>query len=137
MKSQLVVDIKTKQIVCIACGKGRQHDFKIWKRSRTLARESVKYLADKGYQGIQKSHANSQTPLKKKRGQTLERESRKINRDLAKQRIVVEHINRCLKIFRLLSSRYRNRRKRFNLRLSLIAGIYNYGLEREAKLALA
>ncbi|MCX5961626.1 MAG: IS5/IS1182 family transposase, partial [Cyanobacteria bacterium] len=29
---------------------------------------------------------------------------------------------------RILSSRYRNRRRRFGLRLNLIAGIYNYEL---------
>ncbi|HEY9811580.1 MAG TPA: IS5/IS1182 family transposase, partial [Halomicronema sp.] len=31
-------------------------------------------------------------------------------------------------IFKIMSSRYRNRRKRFLLRLNLIAGIYNYEL---------
>lgn len=110
---------------------------KIWKKSRTLAHPSIKHLADKGYQGIQKIHSNSQTPIKKKRGQKLDSSARKINRELAKKRIVIEHINRCLKIFRLLSSRYRNRRRRFNLRLSLISGIYNYGLSYSSKLAIA
>ncbi|MBI4854299.1 MAG: IS5/IS1182 family transposase, partial [Acidobacteria bacterium] len=33
-----------------------------------------------------------------------------------------------LKVFRILSEHYRNRRKRFNLRFNLIAGIYNYEL---------
>ncbi|MEG4889204.1 IS5/IS1182 family transposase, partial [Microcoleus sp. F8-D3] len=33
-----------------------------------------------------------------------------------------------LKIFRILSSRYRNRRRRFGLRFNLISGIYNYEL---------
>jgi hypothetical protein len=47
---------------------------------------------------------------------------------LAKERIVVEHVHRRLKIFRILSSRYRNRRRRFGLRINLIAGIYNYEL---------
>ncbi|PSB01261.1 transposase family protein [Merismopedia glauca] len=121
----------------MAYGKGKQHDFKIWKKSRTRAQASTKYLGDKGYQGIQKMHENSQTPLRKKRGQKLDRSAKKINRELAKKRIVIEHINRCLKIFRLLSSRYRNRRRRFNLRLSLISGIYNYGLHSQCKLAIA
>ncbi|MDB9506544.1 IS5/IS1182 family transposase, partial [Microcystis aeruginosa CS-338/01] len=47
---------------------------------------------------------------------------------LSQRRIVIEHIHRRLKIFRILSSRYRNRRRRFGLRLNLIAGIYNYEL---------
>jgi len=33
-----------------------------------------------------------------------------------------------MKRFKILSDRYRNRRKRFGLRLNLIAGIYNYEL---------
>ncbi|HEY9907692.1 MAG TPA: IS5/IS1182 family transposase, partial [Thermosynechococcaceae cyanobacterium] len=37
--------------------------------------------------------------------------------------------NRCLKIFRILSERYRNRRRRFGLRFNLIAGIYNFELK--------
>jgi len=33
-----------------------------------------------------------------------------------------------MKIFRILSERYRNRRKRFSLRFNLLAGLYNYEL---------
>lgn len=118
--------------MCIAHGKGKQHDFNIWKKSGTTGLPSIKYLGDKGYQGIQTPHDNSQTPIKKKRGQKLSGESKKSNRELAKQRIIIEHIHRCLKIFKILSSRYRNRRRRLNLRLSLISGIYNYGLNSSA-----
>ncbi|MBO6179997.1 MAG: transposase [Selenomonadaceae bacterium] len=55
------------------------------------------------------------TPNQKKRNSVIE-----------KKRIVIEHVNRYLKRFRLLSSRYRNKQKRFALRFSLIAGIYNF-----------
>lgn len=37
----------------------------------------------------------------------------------------IEHINRKLKIFKILSATYRNHQKRFNLRANLIAGIVN------------
>jgi len=50
---------------------------------------------------------------------------------IAKQsssRVQVEHIIRKQKIFRILGERYRNRRKRFRLRVNLIEGIYNYEL---------
>ncbi|MBL7928912.1 MAG: IS5/IS1182 family transposase, partial [Bacteroidia bacterium] len=40
-----------------------------------------------------------------------------------------EHIIRNLKIFRILSERYRNRRNRFELRINLISAIYNYELQ--------
>jgi hypothetical protein len=40
----------------------------------------------------------------------------------------VEHVNRRLKIFKILSDPYRNRHRRFGLRSNLIAGISNYEL---------
>jgi hypothetical protein len=55
-------------------------------------------------------------------------EDKKSNQDLAKVRVVGEHINRKLKVFKILSDRYRNRRKRFGLRFNLIAGLYKYEL---------
>jgi uncharacterized protein (DUF2344 family) len=85
-------------------------------------------LADKGYQGMQQIHANSRIPYKKKSTEKLSKEQKKFNRTLASERIIIEHIHRSLKIFRILSSRYRNRRRRFCLRFNLIAGIYNYEL---------
>lgn len=38
-------------------------------------------------------------------------------------------VNRQLKIFRILGERYRNRRRRFELRCNLIAALYNFELE--------
>ena len=56
----------------------------------------------------------------------LTNEQKACNRKLARLRIFVEHVIRRLKVFRLLSERYRNRRKRFGLRFNLIAAIYNF-----------
>jgi len=100
----------------------------MFKNSKLRLREDIECLADKGYQGIHKVHAKSRIPKKKPRGGELSREDKKINQELAKSRVVVEHINRKLKVFKILSDRYRNRRKRFGLRFNLIAGLYNYEL---------
>lgn len=91
-------------------------------------RADIKCLGDKGYQGIHKLHANSCTPKKKPRGSELSHQDKRSNQALAKLRVIAEHINRQLKIFRILSERYRNRRKRFCLRFNLIAALYNYEL---------
>jgi len=48
------------------------------------------------------------------------------NREISRQRILVEHTICFVKRFRILSERYRNRRKRFALRFSLIAGFCNF-----------
>ncbi|MGI8656259.1 MAG: IS5/IS1182 family transposase, partial [Pyrinomonadaceae bacterium] len=47
---------------------------------------------------------------------------------LSRERIVVENVIRHVKIFRIVSERYRNRRRRYGLRFNLIAGLYNYEL---------
>ncbi len=82
-------------------------------------------LADKGYQGIARLHPSSCTPTKKPRKQKLDNYERQHNRLLARLRVVAEHVNRRLKIFRILAERYRNRRQRFGLRFNLIAAIIN------------
>lgn len=127
-KAQVVVVKKTKQIICTFTGKGRDHDFKLFKRSALTIHETIALKADKGYQGIKHLHPNSQTPHRKPPKRELSKEQKVYNRKLASERITVEHVIGKLKVFRILQERYRNRRKRFGLRLSLIAGIYNYEL---------
>ena len=91
--------------------------------------ENIECLVDRGYQGLDKVHANSRTPTKKSKHHPLTLEQKAANRELARRRILAEHVIRKLKIFRILSERYRNRRKRFKLRFNLIAAIYNMELE--------
>lgn len=123
-----MVDQATQQIICTAHGKGREHDFSLFKTSKVKLPTLVQCLADKGYQGIAKLHANSRTPKKKPWGTNLTAQDKRLNRELAQLRIICEHVNRSLKIFKVLSERYRNRRKRFGLRFNLIAGLHNYEL---------
>ena len=81
--------------------------------------------ADTGYQGLTLLHANSLLPKKRSQNHPLSKPERKENRAISGNRIFVEHAIRFVKRFRILSERYRNRRKRFALRFSLIAGICN------------
>ncbi|WP_416375241.1 hypothetical protein [Spiroplasma poulsonii] len=43
-------------------------------------------------------------------------------------RIIIENIFAILKKFKIITKKYRNRRKRFGLRFNLIASIYNLQL---------
>jgi hypothetical protein len=115
-------------VLCTAHGRGPTHDFALYKRSRIEPHESLEVLADSGYQGLAKLHEKSKTPHKKPRKAELTDEQKQSNRELARRRVVVEHVIRSLKIFRILAERYRNRRRRFSLRFNLIAGLYNYEL---------
>ena len=112
-------------------GKGREHDFTLFKRTRPPVHPQAALLGDKGYQGVQHHHARSTTPFRKPPRRALSREQRRANRLLAQVRVVVEQVIRCLKIFRVLAERYRHRHRRFGLRLRLLAGLYNIGLQEQ------
>ncbi len=104
------------------------HDFRLFKESKTYIHPSILAQVDTGYQGILKKHLNSEIPKKKTKKKPLNDEDKKINQKISSSRVLVENVIRSLKIFRILAEKYRNRRKRFALRLNLIAGIYNYQL---------
>jgi DDE superfamily endonuclease len=127
LKAQVILDLSTGHFLAIACGKGRTHDFRLFQHSHSRLGARL-CLADKGYQGMTKIHADSITPQKKPRRQRLPKADKQTNRALAQQRVKVEHGIRRLKRFRILSERYRNRRKRFGLRVHLLAGIINVEL---------
>lgn len=67
LKSQVVADQKSEQVICVRCEKGRVHDFRLWKESKIRLNKEIEILGDKGYQGIQKIHQNSQIPHKKRK----------------------------------------------------------------------
>ena len=104
-------------------------DIALFQRSHSAMVASVQCLGDSGYQGLQHSHANSQTPKKKSKHHPLTDAEKVSNRDLSRRRVGCEHIIGRLKVFRILMERYRNRRRRFGLRFNLIAAICN--LERD------
>lgn len=124
----MVIEFETGLVLCIDVDKGRVHDFKLLKRSRLPFVSSQLCLADKGYQGFSKRHRAACLPTKKPRNQPLPEAEKQHNRALARLRVRVEHVIRRFKIFRIFSGRYRNRRRRFGLRLNLIAGLLNYEL---------
>ena len=124
----MIVNQKNKEIIATAFGSGCTHDFHLFKESRSGMSAHICSLADSGYLGITKLHENSQIPARQSKLHPLTKEQKSYNHKLSSERIFVENVIRCLKIFRILSERYRNRRKRFGLRFNLIAAIYNLEL---------
>lgn len=119
---------KTQAILATAFTQGSQHDFALFKASGCSLAKQICCLADTGYLGIHHLHENSQIPAKRSKLHPLTPEQKASNRKLSHERILIENIIRRLKIFRILSERYRNRRKRFSLRFNLIAAIHNLEL---------
>ncbi len=94
LKCQLVIEQATGQIICTFFGKGRRHDFKLFQASGVHFHPQIESLQDKGYQGIQKLHAHSRLPKKKPRGGQLTATDKAYNRQLARERVVIEQVNR-------------------------------------------
>jgi len=128
VKTQVRVCSGTRRILDTAFAKGARHDFSLYKASKVRLRKKNECLADSGYQGIRELHKKSRTPTKKPKGGQLTAGQKAANKKLAAERVIVENVIRHLKIFRILSERYRNRRRRLMLRVNLIAGFYNYAL---------
>jgi hypothetical protein len=87
-------------------------------------------ITDSGYTGIQKLQSNTKLPKKSSKKKPLTVKDKQQNREISSERVLNENVIGSLKRFKILSDRYRNRRKRFGLRFNLIAGIYNFEIEK-------
>lgn len=67
-------------------------------------------------------------PKKRSKKNPLSKDDKRKNRAISKARVSVENVIACIKRFKIVSDRYRNRRKRFGLRFALIAAAYNRDL---------
>ena len=130
---QVVINQESKQIICLNFGPGHCQDFSL-KKSNVHFHPSTDSLQDSGYQGIKNYHFNSLTPKKKHKNANLSLLEKDYNRALAQARIVIEQVNRSLKVFKILSSRYRSRRRRYGLRCNLLSALYNYELALRSKI---
>ena len=127
--TQIFADVETQEIICTDQEKGAVHDFKIFKTTVRAIIFGIILLADSGYQGLLALHANSLIPFKKSKHHPLTEDQKWFNRALSSERVVIENINARIKTFKIMSVKYRNRRKRHLLRMNLICGILNQELK--------
>lgn len=90
--------------------------------------KKIKIKVDSGYQGMEKIHNNTELPIKSSKLHPLTKKEKKKNKKLSRVRVAVEHVIGKVKVFRIMSERYRNRRQHHGLRMGLICGIYNFEL---------
>ena len=126
-KSQILVNLFTRIIYDVDQAPGSVHDFTLCKTSLLVLSVflSVIILADSGYQGIQDYHAWSLIPIKKPKKGELSEAEKAFNRELSRRRIVIENINAEIKVFKIMTHPYRNRRKTHLLRTRLVCAILN------------
>jgi hypothetical protein len=103
---------------------GSIHDFAMHQEEPPLPKDTRAFV-DSGYQGLDKLHPCTELPYKASKHKPLDDEDKAYNRALARVRIKVENVIAQLKSFKILAERYRNKRKRYNLKFNIIAGLVN------------
>ncbi len=83
---------------------GSIHDKKLHDETKLIYDKKAKPFSDLGYYGAKRITM----PIKKPKLMKLTVEEKKFNRLLSKQSIIVEHTIEKMKIFQILSQRYRN-----------------------------
>lgn len=125
VKVQVALAADSGCIVSTQLSPGSVHDFTLFKRTVHAWRYRPYLIVDKGYDGIQALGFKALIPFKKPKHRPLQPEQNAFNREINRRRIVIEHVFAALKTFKILGTRYRNRRRRLLLRFNLLAGLYH------------
>ncbi|MFH0837143.1 MAG: transposase family protein [Candidatus Aenigmatarchaeota archaeon] len=110
--------------------KGREHDYNVLKKTSPKIPEDVEVITDLGYQGIKDDFPDmkSRLPIKKSKGRKLSKKSRRFNKEIGRERIIVEHTISRIKKFRIIGDEFRNRLKSYNTKMSIVTGLVNFRL---------
>ena len=126
----MVVCRRSRKIICAAFASGKRRDFRLFRESGVRVAPGVGLMADTGHQGIAKMRADSELPRKRSKRSPLTEGDRRRNRTISSGRAANERAIGFIKRFRIVSEKYRGRRRGFGLRFNLVAGICNYELSR-------
>jgi len=122
-----VIDASNKEILDVYGDSGTVHDFRMFKESLVPhLPENIIAVLDSGYQGVHQFLPLALIPIKSSKHNPLTDHDRDFNAELAKFRVIIEHVNRQLKIFRICKETYRGKGKRGLIRVRLIASLYNH-----------
>ena len=99
---------------------------KLFERSRIKLKKKTRKELDLGYLGMERFHGNVRLPKKSSKLHPLTKKEMRYNKRTARSRVLVEHVIGRIKVFRIIAEKYRNRRRRYTLRMKLICGLYNF-----------
>lgn len=116
---------------------GSAHDYTLFKRCHPDLPNSVRLGLDVDYKGIEKDYPelNCVLPIKRKnpgrcklgiKGPELSPEQRAFNKELARERVVVEHTNSRVKKFRVWVDEFRNHLKHYDAMTDIVCGLVNF-----------
>ena len=122
-KNQLIVMPNGRELVDVVVGKpGATSDINIWRSRQANFSEGQIFQGDKAYLG----DPAISTPHKKPKNQELTTEKKQDNCEKAKQRVVVEHMIRLLKIFRVAAERFRLRSDKYESIILAVCGLVRW-----------
>lgn len=119
-KNQITVLPDGEDIVDVIAGEpGPKSDITLFRERQKDFKINQKFQGDKGYQGEEAV----KTPMKKpKKGELTPLEKEK-NKEMASERIFVEHLIRVIKIFRVASERFRLEPSKYEQIIMTICGL--------------
>lgn len=120
IKHQIAVDERGEIRAASRSYPGSVHDKRVYDTEQVVIPQGAEAAGDLGYQG-----SALVVPEKKPRGKPLSDETKAYNQAHASKRVLVEHVIGKLKIFNVLSERFRNELARHALMFKNIAGLCN------------
>lgn len=124
LKSQLLTDQRGTILAVSGGHRGPKSDVKIWNETALPDELQEKpKLGDKAYIGAEKP---TQTPQKKPKGGELSDAEKVANRQLAQERIYVEHSIRKVKGYRIVRDEYRLAQGIFPTIVSVVVGLIQF-----------
>ena len=124
IKTEIRITRKGRIVHVSRSRRGAMHDFALHKEEPPIPPESRAFV-DSGYQGLDKLHQATELPYKATKTKQLDKEEKEYNHALSRFRVIVENVIGDIKTFKILSDRYRNKRKRYGVKFHIISGIVN------------
>jgi hypothetical protein len=122
-KNQLIVMPSGQEIVDVVVGKpGKTSDITIWRERATELSGHQRFQGDKAYVG----EAAIETPQKKTKNQCLTPKQKQDNQVKSRKRVVVEHLIRLLKIFRISGERFRLKSSSYESVILTVCGLIRW-----------
>lgn len=122
-KNQITVLPDGKDIVDVIAGEpGPKSDITLFRQGQKDFDAHQKFQGDKGYIG----EPSIKTPMKKPKRRELSESQKKKNKEMASDRIFVEHLIRILKIFRVASERFRLNPSKYEQIIMTICGLVRF-----------
>lgn len=123
IKVLLVVCLLTKLIRAVRFNIGQTHDFEMYKTAEFDLPNSLKVAVDLGFLGIKNLHENVEIPQKSSKLKPLTEDQKSLNKQKSSKRVIIEHINRNCKIFKICSHRYRGKHKNYEETWNIITAL--------------